>query len=210
VGGSSPNRRGWIAAARIQLKQVPRRGDLMTNLYSAKRLGVLVFAALAVAAGIAAYLVQNAKADGRTLDATFCASAGTICMQVASDDGTATGEMGDNSNSVLSLRPGVYWLTVTDTSNGHDFVLRSCPGEAVLCDWNSDGQSTPLTPLANSSPTQSPAVVITKTFKINLKHGTYRLYCDQVRNGVTHEMMGMAVDLLVGGVGQVGSGVGGP
>ena len=33
--------------------------------------------------------------------------------------------METDQNSVLTLRPGTYWLTVTDNSNGHDFGLRS-------------------------------------------------------------------------------------
>ncbi len=168
----------------------------MTNLYSAKRVGVLVFAALIVAAGIAAYLVQNAKAAGRTLDATFCNG---LCIQVNSQNGMGQGQMGSDSNRTLTLNPGNYTLTVDDTSLGHDFVLRSCPGEAVLCDQSqstSDNDEA-LTTVAGEG---------TVTIQLHLTHGTYRLYCNAPLRAPavgTHESMGMYVDLIVGGVGQV-------
>ena len=169
----------------------------MRKIISRKGGAAVVFAAIAVVGSLAAYMVASASADGRTLDATFCSG---LCIQVASDDQTVQGVMGgDAASHVLTLRPGTYWLTVTDNSNFHNFNLRSCPGAAVLCDVNSGGQVLPLTPLGNgATPT------ITQTLKIDLKHGTYRLYCNAARNGITHEQMGMYVDFEVGGVGQVG------
>ena len=153
----------------------------------------LLFAALLAVGSIATYLIANASADGRTLDATFCTG---LCIQVQSQNGQATGTMDADQNRVLTLRPGTYWLTVTDGSNGHNFGLRSCAGMAILCDPNSGGDPQILTPVNNGA---TPAPVVTKTVKLNLSQGTYRLYC-----GVgTHETMGMYVDLVVGGVGQV-------
>lgn len=44
---------------------------------------------------------------------------------------------------------------------------------------------------------------IVATLKIELKPGTYRLFCDAVKP-VVHENAGMYIDIQVGGVGQVG------
>ncbi len=168
------------------------------KLHAVKGGAGVLFAALLAVGAIATYLIANASADGRTLDATFCSG---LCIQVASQNGQATGTMETDTNSVLTLRPGTYWLTVTDNSNFHDFELRSCAGMAILCDWNSGGDEQVLTPISNGT-----TAVITETVKLNLSQGTYRLFCDALARGsttVTHEMMGMHVDLVVGGVGQV-------
>jgi hypothetical protein len=167
----------------------------MTRARSVKRGAALLFTVMVSVGAIAAYLVTNASADGRTLDAGFCTG---LCIQVTSQNGQASGTMGTDENRVLTLRPGTYWLTVTDNSNFHNFELRSCAGMAILCDPNSGGDEQELTPINNGA-----TAVITETVKVNLSQGTYRLFCDAVRNGVTHEMMGMYVDLVVGGVGQV-------
>ena len=171
----------------------------MTKAHSLRSGAGLLFAALLASGAIAAYLIANASADGRTLDAGFCTG---LCIQVTAQNGQATGTMGVDENKVLTLRPGTYWLTVTDDSNFHNFGLRSCAGMAILCDWNSGGDEQDLTPINNNG-----TAVITRTVKLNLSHGTYRLFCDALARGsttVTHEMMGMYVDLVVGGVGQVG------
>jgi hypothetical protein len=170
----------------------------MTKAYSVKRGAALLFTVMAAIGALAAYLVTNASADGRTLDAGFCSG---LCIQVASQNGQATGTMETNQNSVLTLQPGTYWLTVTDNSNFHNIELRSCSGMAILCDWNSGGDEQELTPINNDG-----TPVITERVKLNLSHGTYRLFCDALARGsttITHEMMGMHVDLVVGGVGQV-------
>ena len=44
---------------------------------------------------------------------------------------------------------------------------------------------------------------IVTTVKIDLKHGTYRLFCDALKP-VVHEDAGMYIDIEVGGEGQVG------
>lgn len=180
----------------------------MEKFKSFKGGAALVLAAVAAAGAVAAYVVATASADGRALDASFCStvtppSTFPLCMQVASPDGTAQGFMGgSDATDVLTLRPGTYWLTVTDNSNGHNFELRSCPGAAVLCDENSGGDVDLLTPVVNPAATPT----ITDTEKILLKQGTYRIFCNAQRNltSPTHEQMGMFVDLVVGGVGQVG------
>jgi hypothetical protein len=176
----------------------------MTKVYSLKGAALLLFAALAAACSVAAYLVANARADGRTLDGSFCSSAtNPFCIEVDSDQGTAMGTMGGHGGE-LAIRPGTYWLTVDDNSTRHDFVLRSCPGEAVLCDQS---QSTGAAPGGNEQALTTIQGEGTVTLKLNLKHGSYRLYCNApvtgAAAGVTHESMGMYVDLMVGGVGQV-------
>jgi hypothetical protein len=177
----------------------------MTKAYSTKGAAVFLLAALAVAGTIAAYLVANARADGRTLDGSFCQPpVPALCIQVASGQGTVAGAMGaDQPSHVLTLQPGTYWLTVDDTSTRHDFMLRSCPGEVVLCDQT---QSTGAAPAGNELQLTTIPGEGSVTVKINLKHGTYRLYCNAplgVDSPTNHEAMGMYVDLEVGGVGQV-------
>ena len=179
----------------------------MTKGHSVRRRAALLFTVLASIGAIAAYLVTNASADGRTLDALFCSG---LCIQVTSQNGQASGTMGTDENRVLTLRPGTYWLTVTDNSNFHNFQLRSCAGMAILCDPSSGGNVQELTPICNdplttagSCPRTNPAAnVIQKTVKVNLSHGTYRLYCA----AGTRKLMGMYVDLVVGGVGQIDDG----
>ena len=165
----------------------------MTKALSVKGGGGVLLAALMAVGAIATYLIGNASADGRTLDASFCSG---FCIGVASQNGQATGTMGSDQNKVLTLRPGTYWLTVTDGNNFHNFALRSCAGMAILCDPKSGGDAELLTQINNGA---TPAPVITKTIKLNLSQGTYRLYCSTG----THETMGMYVDLVVGGVGQI-------
>ena len=121
---------------------------------------------------------ENASADGRTLDATFCSG---LCIQVASQNGQATGTMETDTNSVLTLRPGTYWLTVTDNSNFHELELRSCAGMAILCDWNSGGDEQVLTPISNGT-----TAVITETVKLNLSQGPSRFICDALRERQHH------------------------
>jgi hypothetical protein len=55
---------------------------------------------------------------------------------------------------------------------------------------------------ASDSPCGGPTTtaIISDTLKINLEHGTYRLFCDVP----SHEAAGMYIDFEVGGVGQVG------
>jgi hypothetical protein len=162
---------------------------------------------LAVAGAMAAFIVGTASADGRTLAGTFCTQNHT-CMALTLDDGTtfnsSTRAPGATQPDV-TLRPGTYWLTVSDNSNAHNFALRSCAGSDALCTADnpaSDGGQT-ITPLCNSPLAGGACGTVTEidqTVKLLLTHGTYRLYCEQ--RG--HEAAGMYVDIAVGGVGQVG------
>jgi hypothetical protein len=156
------------------------------------RIGVLIVA-LAVISAIAAYSAMTASADGRTLEGAFCTK-GPIppfsngqCMSLTWDGVT----YGTLNRADLTLRPGTYWLTVNDNSSAHDFTLRSCPDADTPC-VDGAGTETPIT----DDPGKPGLVTIT----VLLKHGTYRLFCDN--DG--HEAGGMYVDFEVGGVGQVG------
>jgi hypothetical protein len=88
-----------------------------------------------------------------------------------------------------SVRPGNYWLTVTDDSQNHNFVLTG-----------PNGFETELTTIAEGS-TTSP---VTKTDKIRLGHGSYTLLCTSSAGAGPHAPAGMRIDIDVGGVGQVG------
>jgi hypothetical protein len=144
--------------------------------------GVLV--AAAVAASTARAIPAGAdNTDGRQLAGQFCTNPNAMpapgaCIQLAYGDQTAQGYT-DSPTRVLTLRPGIYWLTVTDTSPKHNFSLAS-----------PDGSDQDLTGVADT-----PGEV---TVKVNLTHGTWVLFCDP------HRAMGMYVDIEVGGVGQVG------
>jgi hypothetical protein len=179
---------------------------------------------LATVGAIAAYTTATASADGRTIVGNFCLSDHLFCMSagldgqtpvenygVSNGEGTcapppATDDSGPgfcvpNPDRVpLVLRPGTYWITVTDDQTKHNFALRSCPGSTSPCtDTNpdatsADGQAITLVPFSSPDPVTMP---------FNLKPGWYRLYC-QSDNPVDHEAAGMYVDIEVGGVGQVG------
>lgn len=140
-----------------------------------------VVCALALAPASLADFTQGTP--DRQLAGTFCTNLNAMpapgaCIQLASAGQTAQGYT-DSPERVLRLRPGVYWLTVSDTSLKHNFSLES-----------PDGSDRALTGVEDT-----PGVV---TFKVNLTHGTWVLFCQP------HRPMGMYVDLEVGGVGQVG------
>jgi hypothetical protein len=199
-----------------------------------RRVLVLV-ATLAVLAAVAG----PAAADGRTIQGNFCLSDHLFCMS-ASVDGQAPVEgYGVDGNGgvcakpgstvggpqycvpsgtgLLTIRPGIYWITVDDTLNSHNFEFRSCPGSTTACGPGQGSTPKELTPVCNDDPanpdvfkcsTTSPypetaANEIVATWKVNLQPGTYRLYCDAVKP-VVHENAGMYIDIFVGGVGQVG------
>jgi hypothetical protein len=151
-------------------------------------------AALSAAGTIAAFWSTAASADGRSLQGAFCMTNTTpmsmLCMQLTWDGVT----YGTNNRADLELRPGTYWLSVTDDSPFHDFALRSCPGSTSPCNsTNPAATATEITTAAFATP--DPV-----TDKIQLDYGTYRLYC----NVDGHEGRGMYVDFEVGGVGQLG------
>lgn len=91
----------------------------------------------------------------------------------------------------LTLRPGTYWITVNDTSPGHDFELRG------PTNTEGEGAGTPADlKLSGDALTDTGSY----TTQVLLKRGWYRLFCA----APFHEKGGMYVDIEVGGVGQVG------
>ena len=146
-------------------------------------------AALVVIGAVAAFISVTASANGRALDGAFCRTStnSTLCLSLTWD-GVA---YGTNNRAELALRPGTYWITVKDDSVAHNFTLRSCPGATEPC-GPGDGTAEDVTTVPDA-----PGEV---TVKMELVHGTYRLFCS--RPG--HESGGMFVDFAVGGVGQVG------
>lgn len=178
-----------------------------------------MLAALAAVGSFAAYSVATASAQGRTIDGAFCLSTTTpFCLQATFDGqtvmnyGTGTGcgpltpaNCTPTANGPLALRPGTQWIAVTDNHNAHNFELRSCPGSTTAC-TDTNGAETQITPVCNTTGSPTPCggttttAIISDTLKINLKHGTYRLFCDTMG----HEAAGMYIDFVVGGDGQVG------
>jgi hypothetical protein len=137
------------------------------------RIVVTLTAALAAAVMATAAMAEEPSTDGRNLTASFC---GSRCISLSFEGQTTS----SSSRTDFTLRPGVYWLTVNDNSTFHDYSLTQ-----------PDGVDQAITTTAQTG------VV---TVKINLKHGSYRLFCDTD----SHEQQGMYVDFEVGGVGQVG------
>lgn len=138
----------------------------MHTIVLSKKRAAAVLAGL-VAAGVAGGLVAApASADGRDLAASFCAHAVAgspyppgLCIQLDAGGQSVQGYYG--SPGSISLRPGDYWLTVTDNSNAHNFTLAG-----------PDGSDVDITPVNNGA---TPAPVITETVKIHLDHGSYTL-----------------------------------
>jgi hypothetical protein len=171
----------------------------MSKTYKVKRRGLAVLAAFSAVAAIAAVFVAGASADGRNADGSFCSHAVSgspfppaLCIQLMSDGQAVQGFFG--SPGQASLRPGNYWLTVTDNSPGHNFVLRG-----------PDGLDTEITTVAEGSP----GSLVTRTDKIHLGEGSYTLLCTSTAavSGTVfanHAEAGMKIDIDVGGVGQVG------
>src|SRR5262245_8498340 len=105
-------------------------GTSMTKARSLGRVLAILFATLTVVAAVAAHHSATSSADVSTLTGDFCTANSFICMTVTWN-GVA---FGTTNRSVLALKPGAYTVTVNDTSAGHDFVLRSCPGSTAPCD----------------------------------------------------------------------------
>ena len=171
------------------------------------RMAALV-AALATIGTVAAYAVAPASAQGRALVGQFgfdtAAASGTSYYHQCGPPANAGFAilLTEDGQPVTSLRPGTYWLTVTDNCKNHNFELRSCPGSDSPCDPNSGGAEQEITPL--NDPNTPDGATGTVTLKIHLVHGTYRLFCDApVATGGTHETrFNMYADFAVGGVGQ--------
>jgi len=160
------------------------RGQVLT------RRAILALSIVAAIGAVAAYFTMAASANGRGLEGAFCrtATGSTLCISLTWDGVTYTRA----SEEGLSLRPGTYWITVNDDSVFHNFSLRSCPDATDNCaPGSADATVDDLTTIPDA-----PGEV---TVKMELKHGTYRLFC--ARAG--HEAGGMYVDFSVSGVGQV-------
>lgn len=148
---------------------------------------IVVFAVFAVAVAIAVGAgAAGARSDeGRQLAGQFCTNGNALpapgaCIQLSYDGQTAQGYT-DSANRVLTLRPGVYWLSVNDNSSKHNFSLESPSG--------SDQAITGVL--------DAPGLV---TVKVNLTPGNWVLFCD----ADDHRQDGMYLNIEVGGVGQVG------
>jgi hypothetical protein len=182
----------------------------MKKRIALKRTVGVLLVTMATVGSVVAYSVATASADGRTLDASFCAAPlPHFCLQV---NGTAYYNGSPDrvaGQPDLTLQPGTYWINVTDDSNFHNFALRSCPGNdsTALCDNGPANASAPVqafSPLNNANVTpdmncSNADGTLTCSYKVLLTHGTYRLFCE----ASGHEHLGMFVDIAVGGVGQV-------
>jgi hypothetical protein len=169
----------------------------MTKAHRPRGRTAVLVAVLTTVAAMAAYAFSaaSASADGRALQGDFCSFNGSmLCMGITWDGVT----YGTANRDDLSLRPGTYWLTVTDNTTMHDFALRSCPGSTLAC--------TALNPAATTSEITTAAGTPGEvTDKVLLTYGTYRLYCDVgAGTAFSHETRGMYVDFEVGGVGELG------
>ena len=144
------------------------------SMFSKFRIGALL-GALVTAGGLVAAsssAVADTSSNGRDLFGTFC---GGRCISLTFNEAVTTSiERAD-----FELRPGTYWLTVTDTFSFHNFVLR-----------RPDGSEQVITEVG-------PAPGLLRV-KIQLTPGSYRLLC----TAFDHEMEGMYVDFEVGGEGQ--------
>lgn len=175
-----------------------------------KRCIAVLLTTLATAGAITAYTTATASAQGRTLIGEFgfdtSAARDTSyyhqCGPPANPGFTIV--LTEDGQPITSLRPGTYWLTVTDNCPNHNFVLRSCPGSDSPCDPSSGGIGQQITPV--DDPNTANGATGTVTVKIQLLQGTYRLLCDAPHPaGGTHETaFSMSTDFAVGGVGQVG------
>jgi hypothetical protein len=146
-------------------------------------IAVLALAAAVIAAVAGVGAAGARSSEGRQLTGTYCSNPNALpkpgaCIQLAYEGQTAQGYTGSPERA-LTLRPGVYWLSVYDDATAHDFSLEA-----------PDGSDLDITGVADT-----PGWV---TVKVNLTHGTWVLFCDP------HRSYGMYLDIEVGGVGQVG------
>ena len=119
----------------------------------------------------------------RQLVGEFCSNPVALpkpgaCISLSYQGQTAVGYTGSN-NRLLTLRPGTYWLTVSDTSTAHNFALE-----------NPNGTDQTITGV-----TDTPGRV---TIQVTLTPGTWVLFCA----ADDHRADGMYVNIQVGGSGQ--------
>ncbi len=166
---------------------------MFTSILRQRRVAALV-ALLGAAGAVAAYAVMASSATGTSaatspaLSGAFCNTGQTpLCMSITFNGQTFQGYQGSDHSVHLTLRPGAYSLTVNDNSRFHDFALRSCPGSTSSCDPSSNGAEQPITTVGDA-----PGLV---TVPIHLDQGWYRLFCNASMGTMTHEDMGMYVDI---------------
>ena len=144
--------------------------------------GVLLLGALA-AVLVTVGPIATGSAEGRQLVGQFCTNPQAMpkpgaCISLSYNEQTAQGYTG-SPDRTIALRPGTYWITVNDNSVVHNFSLEN-PASS-----DQDITGVPDTPGS-------------ATFKVDLTHGTWVLFCEP------HRVMGMYVVIDVGGEGQVG------
>src|SRR5262249_4764026 len=101
----------------------------------------LVLATSAAIVLLAAHhLTASASADNPSLTGDFSTFNGSMFCMTITGNGVV---YGTPNRADLALKPGSYSLTANDTSTGHDFTLRSCPGSVVTC--------TSLNPVATTA-----------------------------------------------------------
>jgi hypothetical protein len=162
---------------------------------------------------------MSAGLDGQTpVEGYGVDGNGGVCAKPPGDPSVPSGPQYcvPSGTGQLTITPGTYWITVDDPLNTHNFELRSCPGSTAPCGPD-QGSELQLTPVCNDDPAnpdvfkcsaanpfpENATTDFVRTVKLELKPGTYRLFCD-AQKPVVHENAGMYVDIRVGGVGQVG------
>jgi hypothetical protein len=161
------------------------QGSAARRRGAGKRLAAAALLTPMLAALVPGGIAAADTAVGRQLVGEFCTNSQAqpkpgACLSLTFDGQTAEGYT-NSPNRTLVLRPGTYWLSVNDESTAHNFSLET-----------PDGLDQDITGIA-----ATPGWV---TLKIQLKHGTYTLFCD----ADDHRADGMYVQIEVGGVGQVG------
>ena len=140
--------------------------------------------------GLPRLLRLPSSAADPALSGAFCNTAQTpLCISIASNGETFNGFQGSDHVVHLTLTPGTYSLTVNDNSRFHNFELRSCPNSTSRCGQSSNGTAQPITTVADA-----PGLVTVQT---QLDDGWYRLFCNALMGTMTHEDMGMYVDIQV-------------
>jgi hypothetical protein len=127
---------------------------------------IAVLAALVVMGAVAVVPATPATDDGRHL---YGIGGPGLTIHLLQD--------GPGGEPVASLKPGVYWLTVHDTSTLHNFHI--------------------FGPAVDDVVTTVPFAGGDVTVKIRVEHGKYTFQCDP------HASLGMKGTFGVGGVGQL-------
>jgi hypothetical protein len=126
--------------------------------------GILLLTALAAVLAVGATLGSASNEAGRQLTGTVGPG---FTITLTDGDG----------QPVSSLRPGTYWLHVSDLSNRHNFHIFGPGLDEVVTTVPATGDVT---------------------VKLRLSHGEYTFQCDP------HANTGMRGTFDVGGVGQTG------